>query len=219
MGKQTTHPKQLKLTDSLPIASPEKASLTQSFEPKVAHGGTRSIGKRKTSRPFNTTAPQHLVLKSSRARGSYNLAHRRNRARLQSMAYRYAHRYGVKLYQYQNHGTELHLLVRARDRKKFADFLRVFCGRSVCAITGAKKGVKCLARTAEENIQSNQAGYKRKFWDALTFSKLINWGASFAQVRSQMKNTETITETTTVTCNERRDQSISPKVDDKFHPS
>ena len=168
--------KQLKFTEVLPIGSAERTQLRAMLEPRLSHGGEPSIHKRKTARPFAPKAPVHLVLRSARAKGVWSLLHRKNKAKITSMIYVYADRFKVHVYRAANVGNHIHLLVKAEDRKNLADFLRVLAGRIAVIVTGAQK-----------------AGYFKgvfhkgkkigKFWDYLYWSRLVNWGADFYQVR------------------------------------
>jgi hypothetical protein len=154
------------LHEFLPLGTPEHTQLQGSLHPRVAHGGPASVGRRKTERPWNSKAPVHLLLQSRRARGVWSLAHRRHRSKIQAMIYRYAERFGVRIYRAVNHGHEIQLLVKATERKPLADFLRVLAGQVAVRVTGATKGKKRVGR----------------FWDHLTFSKLINWGREFFEI-------------------------------------
>ena len=159
--------RQTKLPDVLPVGSTVRSKLKANLEPRKSHGGLLSIRKRKTARPFSPQAPVHLVLKATRAKGTWSLLHRKNRARVQAMIYVYASRFKVKVYRASNVGDHLHLLVKAKEKKNLADFLRVLAGRIAVVVTGAKKYVKRIG----------------KFWDYLYWSRLIQWGAEFYSVR------------------------------------
>ncbi len=158
---------QQSLSQILPVGSKIRAKLKNSFEPRRVHGGVPSTHKRKTVRPFTSKAPLHLVMRSSRARGTWSMLHRRNKARITSMIYVYAERFHVKVYRAANVGNHIHLLVKAEERKNLADFLRVLAGRIAVTVSGAQKGVKRIGR----------------FWDYLYWSRLVSWGRDFYQVR------------------------------------
>jgi hypothetical protein len=83
------------------------------------------------------------------------------------MVYVYAARFKIRIYRAAVSGRQIHLLVKASDRKNLADFLRVLAGRVAILITGARKHQKRVG----------------KFWRDLCWSKLINWGAEFFGVR------------------------------------
>jgi hypothetical protein len=84
------------------------------------------------------------------------------------MIYVYAARFKVRVYRATNVGNQLHLLVKAKEKKHLADFLRVLAGRIAVIVTGAKKYVKRVG----------------KFWDYLVWSRLIRWGTEFYSVRT-----------------------------------
>ena len=90
------------------------------------------------------------------------------------MIYVYAERFKVRVYRAANKGEQLHLLVKAKNRKQLADFLRVLAGRVAVTVTGAKKGLKRIG----------------KFWDYLTWSRLVNWGQDFFQVQQYVQFTD-----------------------------
>ena len=168
--------KQLKFTETLPIGSAERTKLRAILEPRLSHGGEPSIKKRKTARPFAPKAPVHLVLRSKRARGTWSLLHRRNKSKITSMIYVYAARFKVHVYRTANRGGHLHLIVKAEDRKNLADFLRVLAGRIAVTVTGAQKSGYLNGKF--------YAGKKiGKFWDFLYWSRLVNWGQDFYNVR------------------------------------
>lgn len=53
----------------------------------------------------------------------------------------------------------MHLLLQAKRREDFQNFLRVFTQAVMFLVTGARKG--------------NPTG---RFWDALAFSRVVEWG-------------------------------------------
>ncbi len=162
---------QSKLHHALPIGSKERAELRAKIDPKLSHGGKKAVGKRKTARPFSPKAPTQIFLYSSRAKGLWNLNHRKNRARILSQIYVYAARFKVHVYKATNEGNYIHLLVKCDDRKKMADYLRVLAGRVAIGVTGARKHVKRVG----------------KFWDHLCWSRLVNFGQDFFNTRALFK--------------------------------
>jgi REP element-mobilizing transposase RayT len=159
---------QLSLKHALPIGSKSRAKLTQSLEPRRSHGGSPSLGHRKTERPFSPKAPLHIVLKSKRARGAWSLLHRKHRGKITSMIYVYAERFKVHVYRAAIVDNHLHLLVKADEKKQLSDFLRVLAGRVAVTVSGARKHVKKIG----------------KFWDYLCWSRLVNWGRDFFNTRA-----------------------------------
>jgi REP element-mobilizing transposase RayT len=178
LKKMSTSPKQQSLKDSLPLGSKERAQMDGQLNPRTRHGGEASLGRRKTPRPFASKAPVHLVLKSKRAKGLWSLVHRKNKARISSMIYTYAERFKVQVYRAAVEGNHIQLLVKANDRKNLADFLRVLAGRVAVVVSGAKRGIKKIG----------------KFWDCLCWSRLVNWGKDFYQVRLAVSENQSSTE-------------------------
>ena len=168
--------KQLKFTETLPMGSAERTKLRAILEPRLSHGGEPSIHKRKTARPFAPKVPVHLVLRSKRARGIWSLLHRRHKSKITSMIYVYAERFKIHVYRAANVGNHLHLIVKADDRKNLADFLRVLAGRIAVTVTGAQKSGYLNGKF----YLGKKIG---KFWDFLYWSRLVNWGRDFHQVR------------------------------------
>jgi REP element-mobilizing transposase RayT len=162
---------QSSLADSLPEGSEERHILKNELEPRVIHGGLKSSGKRKTARPFQAKAPMHIVLRSGRAKGVWSMRHRRNQAAVLRMIYVYAKRFQVKVYRASNTGDHLHLLLKASEKKHLSDYLRVLAGRVAVTITGAKRQTKRVGR----------------FWDHLFWSRIVNWGRDFYQVRQYVR--------------------------------
>ena len=158
---------QIELPALLPIGSPQKKALKDALHPRKRHGGQERVRLRKLERPFYENTPIHLVLNSKRAKRDWSMQHRKHRSKITSMIYVYAKRFQVRVYCASNEGEQLHLLVKAHERKHLADFLRVLAGRIAVTVTGAKRGVKRVGR----------------FWDYLTWSRLVNWGQDFFQVR------------------------------------
>jgi REP element-mobilizing transposase RayT len=137
----------------------------EGVEPR--HGGQTKTGQRKTSRPLEPSLPLYLVLRSSRARGNWSLKRPATETRVKETLRTLAQRHKIKVFEFVNGGDQLHLLMRAKSRPGFQAFLRAFAGLTARAVTGAKKG--------------KPAG---KFWDGLTFSRVVAWGEEFDRVSS-----------------------------------
>src|SRR5258707_13852633 len=76
-----------------------------------------------------------------------------------------ARRFGVRVYDYANVGTHLHLLVRARRRETFQSFLRSFAGIVARRVTGARRG--------------RPSG---RFFSGLAWSRVVSWGRAYLSV-------------------------------------
>ena len=133
--------------------------------PELFHGSNLRLGKRKIARPLDPKRTIHLVLKSSQARGEHSLLQPRYKKRIQLLVEQSAKQYGIKIYQFTNVGNHLHLLVKTPTRLGFQNFLRTITGKIAILVTRAKKGQK-----------------KGKFWDALSFTRVVHWGKDFEKL-------------------------------------
>ena len=76
---------------------------------------------------------------------------------------RYSKKFEVKIYRFAFVGNHLHLLLKAKTKIGFQNFLRVAAGQAAQGITGAKPGSPLLKR----------------FWDLLAYSRVVPWGRAF----------------------------------------
>src|SRR5882724_12148580 len=131
---------------------------------RTEHGGAVRRGRRKLERPVSVRRPMHVVLTSQRARGPWSL--RRHDRTVRDALRAMAGRFGIKIYDFANVGTHLHLLVRARRRASFQGFLRSFAGIVARRVTGARRG--------------RPTG---RFFVGIAWSRVVNWGRDYLGVR------------------------------------
>jgi REP element-mobilizing transposase RayT len=131
---------------------------------RTEHGGAVRRGRRKLERPVSVRRPMHVVLTSQRARGTWSL--RRHERAVREALRAMARRFGIRIYDFANVGTHLHLLVRARRRESFQAFLRSFAGLVARRVTGARRG--------------RPSG---RFFDAIAWSRVVGWGRDYLGVR------------------------------------
>ena len=84
---------------------------------RTQHGGDIRRGKRKLERPVSTRRPMHVVLTSQRARGPLSL--RKHERTVRDVLRRMARRFEVRIYDFANVGSHLHIVLRARRREGF----------------------------------------------------------------------------------------------------
>jgi REP element-mobilizing transposase RayT len=133
---------------------------------RTEHGGDIRRGRRKLERPVSTRRPMHLTLHSKRASGTWSML--RHRRGVHEALRACARRTGVRVYDFANVGSHLHLLVRARRRGAFQAFLRSFSGIVARIVTGARRGLPL------------RGGH---FWSALAWSRIVTWGREYWTVR------------------------------------
>ena len=151
-----------------------KESFLPGFNLKAAmisHGGEHTLGKRKTRRPIDPKQALHVVLRSSKARGSLSMLHPKHCNAIESFTNQLARRCGVRIYRYANVGNHLHLLIKVPSRAVWQRFLRELAGTIAIIVTGAKKGA-----SLDKNAQD------RGFWDYLAFTRIVRFGKDFESV-------------------------------------
>src|SRR5262249_30327063 len=114
----------------------------------------------------STRCAMHLTLHSKRAVGAWGLL--RHRRAVREVLRACAQQNGVKVYDFANVGSHLHLLVRARRRDGFQRFLRSFAGIVARKVTGARRG------------RPLRGG---PFWSGLAWSRIVSWGRDYWGVR------------------------------------
>jgi REP element-mobilizing transposase RayT len=112
----------------------------------------------------STRRPMHLVLTSHRARGPWSL--RKHDRTVREVLRRMARRFEVRIYDFANVGSHLHLVLRARRREAFQGFLRSFAGIVARRVTGARR-----ARPIGP------------FFDGLAWSRVVSWGRDYWGLR------------------------------------
>ena len=132
-------------------------------KPSLEHGGSLSLGKRKTARPIDPKQTIHIVLRSSRARGEWSMLNPRRQDQVDGTVRKISRRHGIRLYRYANVGNHLHLLVKTPSRKAFQAFLRDLAGTISILMTRAKK----------------TAPLQGRFWDTLAYTRIVSWGREF----------------------------------------
>jgi len=131
---------------------------------RTQHGGDVRRGQRKLERPVSTRRPMHLVLKSHRAAGPWSL--RRHDRFVREVLRRMARRFQIRIYDYANVGSHLHLVLRSRRREGFQGFLRSFAGIVARRVMGAERG--------------RPSG---RFFDGLAWTRVMSWGRDYWGVR------------------------------------
>ena len=151
--------------DYIPLMQPSLFGRALAAElARTEHGGDFRRGRRKLERPISTKRPIHVVLTSQKARGPWDL--RRHAPAVRKALRDMAHRFGIRVYDFANVGSHLHLLVRTRRRDEFSGFLRSFAGIVARRVTGARRG--------------RPSG---RFFECLAWSRVVRWGRDYLGVR------------------------------------
>lgn len=134
--------------------------------PSLEFGGKPSRGRRKTARPIATKRAMHIVLRSSKARGTLSLLHPANRKIVDRAILAAGERFAVRVYDRANVGNHIHFVIKACSHQAYRAFIRYLSGRIAFEVTGAKKG--------------RAAG---RFWDSIPYSRVLEWGRDFVNAR------------------------------------
>jgi len=124
---------------------------------KLVYGGSSRAGKRKMARPFIRNKWMHLVLKSSKAKGTLNLLSRRNKPVVAKIVSEKARECGAELKEQINMGNHIHIRIRFFDRRQMRRYLRSVPGLIARKVLGAEKG-----------------SAKGRFWDGLAFTRVLD---------------------------------------------
>src|SRR3989338_635348 len=146
---------------------PKQFNLFRYPSSSTSFGGSHSIGVRKEARPVSVKEALHVVLRAEQARGKYSLlipAHARMLYRLMVF---YGKKFEVKIYNFAIVGNHAHFILKAKTKRGFQNFLRVFAGQVAQRVTKAKPGHPLAKR----------------FWDYLAFSRIIPWGKAFENAK------------------------------------
>jgi REP element-mobilizing transposase RayT len=83
----------------------------------------------------------HLILKSDKAKGERSFLRKPNARFIRDLLKQLSTTYAVNVREFSNVGNHLHLLVQARSRGGFQNFLRALGSKIAIELTGAKKGL------------------------------------------------------------------------------
>ena len=103
------------------------------------------------------------------------MLHPKNCGPIHDLTHRLAKRWGVRLYRYANVGNHIHLLIKVPSRAVWQRFLRELAGTIALIVTGAKKGMPHPKNPTQ-----------RGFWDALAFTRIVQFGRDFENMGSYL---------------------------------
>ena len=131
---------------------------------RTEHGGERGCGRRKLERPVSTRRPMHVVLTSHRAHGPWSL--RKHDCAVREVLRRMSRRFDIRIYDFANVGSHLHIVLHARRRDAFQGFLRSFAGIVAQRITKARR-----------------AHPSEPFFTGLAWTRVVTWGRDYIGLR------------------------------------
>ena len=143
-------------------------------------GGSAQKSHPKFARTLSSKESIHLVLKSVHTVGVYSMLRKENASKVDRIIRSQAKICEIKIYQLVNVGNHLHLVIKLRDHKLFARFIRAITGVIARHVLKRQRGSeKPSLKPASEN--------RKQFWVARPFTRLIAWGRDYNFVKNYMK--------------------------------
>lgn len=147
---------------------------------KKEHGGAYSIKRRKSKRPLTIRNSFHVTLRSELATKKRSLLRHKNM--IYKVLNKASRRFGIKIYQQAICGNHIHLLIRGKKRFAIQNFFRVVAGHIAQKILQLYPLQQYEQKSNDFTHQQPTTKYKRKFWEALLYSRLVSWGRDFKNV-------------------------------------
>ncbi len=116
----------------------------------------------------------HITLRAEAATGALSLRLKRNREFIEKAIREYSRKWGIRIYRFSINSNHLHLLLGARTRIGFQNFMRVLSAQVAAFVTKARKGQP----------------FGKRFWDDLFFSRIIEWGKSYLTALGYVQQNE-----------------------------
>lgn len=144
---------------------------------KLAFGGDLMTTRkgRQGSRPLTTRNSMHLVLRSTKAKGSWSFARPHNQKKIDQIVRKFSQKYGVRILSLANVGNHLHFHLQLTNLHTYKPFIRAVTAAIAIGVTGFSRWKK---RPASE----------KTFWDRRPFTRVIADGRrAFLAVRDYVR--------------------------------
>lgn len=112
-------------------------------------------------RPLATRQTMHLVLRSSKATGSWSFRRKTHAQKISQILARFSQKYAVKLLSVANVGNHLHLHIQLGHRRLYRPFIRAITSAIAMAVTGRNRWCK------------SECDSPLRFWDRRPFSLIV----------------------------------------------
>lgn len=147
-------------------------------------GGLDALGRERTTRisrgfrPVSVKSSMHLILKSSRARGSWSFLNNNRKQAISKIINQVAKKYGVVLLSGANVGNHIHIHLRVHRRWQYIRFIRVVTARIAFLVTGANK-LKSPLR--------DDSGRKIGFWTQRPITRVVHGWKDFLKLSDYIR--------------------------------
>ncbi len=125
-------------------------------KPKTEHGGSIA-NSQKRKRPLSSRHSMHLVLRSSKAKGSWSF--KKHQEKIEGILQKFAKKYHIQILNHANVGNHIHLHLKTSTRKNYRAFIRAITSAIRITVTGYSKW--------------NPAPEKFQFWDLRPWSRIL----------------------------------------------
>lgn len=120
---------------------------------------------RSRGRPIDTKRSMHLVLRSSKAKGTWSFRSSRNSKRVYEIITKFSSRYAIHILSMANVGNHLHFHIQLTHRQTYKPFIRAITSAIAMAVTGVSRWNK----TAANGLKPSRL----HFWDQRPFTRII----------------------------------------------
>ncbi|MGE3975433.1 MAG: transposase [Bdellovibrionales bacterium] len=143
----------------------------------LAYGGEllKTRQGRSRGRPLDTKNSMHMVLRSSKAVGTWSFKEPKNDKKIREIVIKFTQKYGVKLISLGNVGNHLHFHIKLGKRHTYKPFIRALTAAIAMAVTGASRW----------NPLKKEA--KDKFWDYRPFTRVVQSWRAFLTLKDYIK--------------------------------
>jgi putative transposase len=156
------------------VMKPVQGKLFQT-KASLQYGGVlRNKAKNRGARPLSKKDSIHVVMRSSKAKGSWSFQAVNNRKRLTEIVKSLSLKSGVQILSFANVGNHLHMHVRITNRTLYKAWIRGLTS-AIAMLVAKRKGLQALK-------DMNQ-----KFWDYRPFSRIISGLKSFLTLKDYIQ--------------------------------
>ncbi len=130
---------------------------------KHSYGGSllKTRKGRQGPRPLGLKYTMHLVLRSSKATGTWSFKKKKNETRIKEIVAKFAQKHAVNIVSMANVGNHLHFQIKLLTRYGYKPFIRAITSAIAMAVTGASRW-KPLKKSPKD-----------RFWDFRPFTRVL----------------------------------------------
>lgn len=141
-----------------------------------AYGGEllKTRKGRQGPRPLDTKNTMHMVLRSTKAKGTQSFCKPENYHNIKRITKKFSDKYGVQIISFASVGNHLHFHLKLVNRHTYKPFIRAITAAIAMAVTKASRWTK-------------PSGPKQKFWDYRPFTRVIIGFRALLNIRDYIK--------------------------------